>query len=159
MTHNDVFLEALEIINLAQCRSVGENTCGFLEGCGRDKGLCLKRRLGNTEEHWLTFSRHATSIFDMIIGAHEHEAVNLLTPEEIRVPWIGDTDLLEHLRDDHLNVLIINGNTLEAVDLLNLSDQVILNSRGSENVEHFVRIGTTFSEVLTTMDQITDLNG
>src|SRR5271154_6034167 len=48
--HDDVFLQAAEIINLSGNGGFGKNTRGFLEAGGRDEGVCGKRRLGDTKE-------------------------------------------------------------------------------------------------------------
>ena len=62
-------------------------------------------------------------------GAGKHEAVACLL----------DADLLHHLANDYLDVLIVDINTLETVNLLNLGDDVVLNSLLTQNLEDIVR--------------------
>ena len=152
MTHNDVFLEALKHVDLAQCRGVGKHTCGFLEGCSGDEGLCFKRRLGNTEENGFAFSRHTTCFFYVVISRHEHKAIHLLAPKEVRVTWVGDANLLEHLRDDDFDMLVVNFYTLETVDFLDLLNEIVLDAGRPKNFENFMRIGTAFSQILALMN-------
>ena len=48
--------------------------------------------------------------------------IDLLAREKGSVPRVFDLDLLEHLTDDHLNVLVIDANPLQPVNLLDLVD-------------------------------------
>ena len=51
-------------------------------------------------------------------------AVDLLAGEEGRLARVLDLDLLQHLADDHLDVLVVDAHALQPVDLLDLVDQV-----------------------------------
>ncbi len=49
VTHDDVFLEAAEVIDSAQGRCFGEDTGGVLERCGGDEGVGFQRGLDDAE--------------------------------------------------------------------------------------------------------------
>ena len=65
-----------------------------------------------------------------------------------------NTNLLEHLANDYLDVLIVDINTLETVNLLNLGDDVVLNSLLTENLEDIGRINGAFGKGLTLFNHI-----
>ena len=52
VTHDDVFLEAAEVIDAAQGRGFGEDTGGVLERCGGDERVGFQRGFGDAKEDW-----------------------------------------------------------------------------------------------------------
>ena len=52
------------------------------------------------------------------------EPVDLLAGQQFGVAAIGDLDLLQHLPDDHLDVLVVDRHALQPIDLLDLVHQV-----------------------------------
>ena len=60
-------------------------------------------------------------------GVHflELDLIHLLTLDEGRIARIDDLDLLQHLANDHLDVLVVDGHALQPVDVLDLVDQVV----------------------------------
>ena len=55
----------------------------------------------------------------------EIDPVHLLALEEVGVARIVDLDLLQHLPDDHLDVLVVDGHALQSVDFLDLVDEIV----------------------------------
>jgi hypothetical protein len=53
------------------------------------------------------------------------DVLDLLAPDEARITGIDHFDLAQHLPDDHLDVLVVDAHALEAVDLLDLVDDVL----------------------------------
>ena len=51
-------------------------------------------------------------------------AFDLLAAQEAGVAGVGDLDLAQHLANDHLDVLVVDLHALQAVDVLDLVDQV-----------------------------------
>ncbi len=43
---------------------------------------------------------------------------------KVRVTGLLDLDLLQHLANDHLDVLVVDAHALEAIDLLDLVDEI-----------------------------------
>ena len=60
-----------------------------------------------------------------------------------------DTDLLEHLMDYDLDMLVIDLNTLMSVHSLNLAEQVILNCAHTFDPEQIMGIHRSFSDLLS----------
>ena len=54
------------------------------------------------------------------------EAIDLLVDEEIGVAHSRDADRPQHLTSDDFDVLVVDGNGLRAVELMDLVDQVAL---------------------------------
>jgi hypothetical protein len=75
-------------------------------------------------------------------------AVDLLADQEGGVAALGDLDLLQHLADDHLDVLVVDLHALQPVDLLDLVDEIFgqrLDARASQDV---VRIGVAVDQIV-----------
>ena len=51
---------------------------------------------------------------------------NQLAGQELRVARLVNANLAEHLPNDHLDVLVVDGHRLAGVDLLHLRSQVLL---------------------------------
>ena len=68
-------------------------------------------------------------------------AVDLLADQQGGVAALGDLDLLKHLADDHLDVLVVDLHALEPVDLLDLADEIFGQRFDAQNLEDIVRIG------------------
>ena len=63
---------------------------------------------------------------DLVVRAPELVAVDELARQVVRVALLVDADLLEHLADDELDVLVVDVHALGLVDLLHLLDEVHL---------------------------------
>jgi hypothetical protein len=63
--------------------------------------------------------------------------------EEIRVADARHADAAQHLAADDFDVLVVDGDGLGAVDLLDLVDQVALQLLDTEDREDVVRIDRT----------------
>ena len=89
-----------------------------------------------------------------LVGRLEIELVDLLADQEVGVAGIDDVDLLQHLADDHLDVLVVDADALQAVDLLDLVDEIgrqLLDALDRENV---VRGGIAVDDVLALLDDV-----
>ena len=69
----------------------------------------------------------------------EHLLVDIFAMEEGRVARIGDAHFLQHLADDDLNVLIVDIDALEAIDLLHLVDEILLEFADAANIEDLLQ--------------------
>src|SRR4029078_9357801 len=54
----------------------------------------------------------------------EDVLLDLLVDEEVRVADVLDAHAAQHLTNDDLDVLVVDGDALEAVDLLDLVDEI-----------------------------------
>src|SRR3546814_1649824 len=71
----------------------------------------------------------------LVVDLLELVAVDLLADQEGRLAAVVDLDLLQHLADDHLDVLVVDLHALQAIDALDLVDQVVGQGLDAEHVE------------------------
>ena len=55
-------------------------------------------------------------------------------------PELGDLDLAQHLANDHLDVLVVDLHALQAVDVLDLADQVVRQRLDALQAQDVVRV-------------------
>src|SRR5215471_10343118 len=156
--HDDVFLEAAEIVHLAGDGSFREHASGFLEAGGGDERIGRERRLGDTQEQRSARSGTAAALDGLIVFLAEAELVNLLFEEEVGVTNVFDLDPAHHLARDGLDVLVVDVNALEAVNLLNGVDEVSLRELFAEHGEKVVKVERTVDQSFTGLDVVAFLN-
>ena len=123
-SHDDVLLEAAEGVRLAVDRGLGEHLGGLLEGRRRDERLRRERGLRDAEEERLGDAGLAAALDHALVLALEDVLLDLLVDEEVRVADVLDAHAAQHLTNDDLDVLVVDGDALQAVDLLDLVDEV-----------------------------------
>src|SRR5688572_12199478 len=79
----------------------------------------------------------------------------MLALEELGVPRLEHAHFLQHLAHDHPDVLVVDLHALEAVDLLDFVQQVLLNGARTTNLQNVVRIHRTLGEAVTGAHAIT----
>src|SRR5258708_27173903 len=154
MSHSHVLLKSTEKIDLAERRRFREHSGSILEGSRRDETIGLKRRLGNPKKHWNGFRRFTTLFGDSPIFFVEFKSVDLITPEQFGITRFGDFHFPQHLANNDLDMFIINLNALEAVHLLHLVYQMLLQILRSADIQDFMRYNGTFSELRTFLHEI-----
>src|SRR6185312_6159158 len=120
----------------------------------RDERPRLQARFGDAEQHRVTSRRLLPLVDRLGIDLVEFRAVDLLALQELRLAGVVDLDLLQHLANDHLDVLVVDGDALQPVDLLDLVDQIgreFLDTLDGENV---VRSGVALDEVIALLDDV-----
>src|SRR5712664_349170 len=110
--HDDVFLEATEIIDLAGDGRFGEDAGGLLEARGGDERIGRERGLGDTEEERTARCGAAAIGDDAIVLLAEAELVHLLLKEERGITHVLDLDPAHHLARDGLDVLVVDVHAL-----------------------------------------------
>ena len=70
------------------------------------------------------------------------------------VTRIGDLDLLQHLANDHLDVLVVDQHALEPVDLLDLVDEVLCEFLDALDRQDVVRCRVAVEDVLAPLDGV-----
>ena len=139
VAHDDVFLEPAQVVHLAQGRRFREDAGGVLERGGGDERIRLQRRLGNAEQHRQALGGLAALFQHFDVFGLEVELVHLVAPEKRGVARLGDFHLAEHLADNDFDVLVVDLDALEAVNLLDLVDQVLLEFLRPADVEQVMR--------------------
>src|ERR1700674_1731751 len=156
--HDDVFLEAAEIVHFAGDGRFGEDAGGLLESGGGDERVGRKRRLGDAQEK-RTARCGAAAIGDhAIVFLAEAELVHLLFEDEGGLADVFDFDPAHHLARDGLDVLVVDVHTLETVNLLNGVDQVGLGELLAEDGEQVVQVERAVNEGFARLDVVAFLN-
>ena len=82
------------------------------------------------------------------------DLVDLLALDQVGLAGIVDLDLLQHLANDHLDVLVVDGDALQPVDLLDLVDQIggeLLDALDRQDV---VRGGVALDDGIALLDHV-----
>ena len=77
------------------------------------------------------------------------ESVYAISLQEIRIAGIHHFRLLEHLAHNNLDVLIVDFHAIEAIDLLDLVHQILLDLTGPLDPQNIVRIDRSFGKPLS----------
>ncbi len=80
VAHDDVFLEAAQIINAGAGGGLGQHAGGVLEGSGAEETLGFERGLGDAQQDGLGLGRLAAHLFDALVLFLELKFINLLAP-------------------------------------------------------------------------------
>src|SRR6185436_595731 len=156
---DDVLLEALEGVDLAVDGGLGQHARGLLEGGGRDEAPGLQRGLGDAEQHRLGRGWALALLLVGQILLVELDLVDLLALEELRLAGVLDLDLLQHLADDDLDVLVVDGHALQPVDVLDLVDQVVGEFFDALDRQNVVRCGVAVIDEVATLNAVAVLYG
>src|SRR4030095_7598364 len=84
-SHDDVFLQSAEVIDLSADRSFSQDARRFLERRSRNEGLGRKRGLGNSQQERASRSRFSTGLLDAVVLFLESELVDLFVDEEFPI--------------------------------------------------------------------------
>ena len=138
---------------------LGEHPGGLLEGGRGEEGRRVEGGLGDPEEHRLRRGGLAALGQDLVVRLLEVEAVDELGRQLLAVARLVDPDLLEHLADDDLDVLVVDRDALAPVDPLDLPHQVALDRVLAPGVEVLLRVdravrdGIAGADLLAVLDQ------
>src|SRR5208282_3111384 len=154
VAHDDVFLEAAQRIHARPRGRLGEHTSRVLERRGTEEAVGFERRLGDAQQHRRGFGGFAAHLLDALIFLLEVQLVYLFAPKELRVTRLGNAHFAEHLAHNDFDVLVVDGDALEAIDLLYFADEVLLQFLRAANVEDFVRVNWAFGQLLAFFDEI-----
>ena len=89
-----------------------------------------------------------------LVGRFELGLVDLLAGQEVGVAGIDDIDLLQHLTDNHLDVLVVDADALQPVDLLDFVDEIggeFLDALDRQNV---VRRRVAVDDIIALLDDV-----
>ena len=89
-------------------------------------------------------------------GIHllELDPVELLALDEVRLARIRDLDLLQHLPNDDLDVLVIDGHALQPVDVLDLVDEIVGELLDALDGQDVVRCGMAVVDEVAALDAV-----
>ena len=115
----------------------------------RDERLRRETGLGDSEKQRLRRRRRFLLLLRLLVGVAEGLLVDVLALEELGLAGLEHAHLLQHLPDDHANVLVVDLHALQAVNLLHFVEQILLNRARSLDAENVVRIHRTFGETVS----------
>src|SRR3990167_1459320 len=158
-THDDVLLEAAEVVDAPVDGRLGQPLRGLLERRRRDDRLGRQRALRDAEQERIALGRLATTDDHALVLLLEDVLLDVLVDEEVRVARIRDAHAAQHLANDHLDVLVVDAHALEAVDLLDLAHQVLRGRALAEDLEDVVRVRRTIHQRLARADAVAFADG
>src|SRR6266852_2415260 len=134
LADDHVLLQATEPVDLSRDRRLGKDTGRLLEGCRRQPARRVERGLDEAEQDGLGHRRVAALRQYLRVGFLVLPLGHDFARQQVGVTGGIDADLPHHLPDDHLDVLVVDVDTLRAVHLLDLFDQVGLDRLASEDM-------------------------
>src|SRR5690554_166115 len=150
--HHHVFLQAAQVVALAGHRGFGQHAGGFLEGCRGDERLGGQRRLGDTEQHARVLGRELVFGDKALVLCQHRGQLDLITLDEAGITNLCDLHLAQHLTQNRLDVLVVDLHTLQAVDVLDLVDDVTGQGADAQQAQDVVRIARTVGDHFTLVD-------
>src|SRR5260221_7908500 len=154
VTHDHVFLEAAQVINLGTGRGLGQHAGRVLKGRGAQEAVGFERRLGDAEQHGGRFRRLAAHLVHAFVFGLELELVHLFAPEELGVARLGDANLAEHLAHDDLDVLVVDRHALQTINFLHFADQMFLQFLRPADLQDLMRVNGALGELLAFLDHV-----
>src|ERR1700732_529612 len=138
--HDDIFLQAAQVIDLSGNCRLGEDAGSLLEARGGDERIRRERSLGDAQEQRAPGCRPAAIVDDAVVLFAEAELVYLLFEEKRCVSDIFHFHPAHHLADDLFDVFVVDVHALEPVNLLNRVHEVGLRVFFAEDSENVVRV-------------------
>src|SRR6185437_9838430 len=151
---NDVLLEAFQRVDLAVDGGLGEHAGGLLERRRREEGAGLQARLGDAEQNRRPRGGLLALLLGLGVDLVELDLVDLLARDHVGLALVGDFDLLQHLTDNHLDVLVVDEHALQPVDLLDLVDQIGREFLDALDRQDVVRCRVAFDDEIALFDDI-----
>ncbi|MCB9958360.1 MAG: hypothetical protein H6843_07135 [Rhodospirillaceae bacterium] len=88
--------------------------------------LGLQAGLGDALQHRLALGRAQPSSASVFSFSASKSSRSTCSPtRKVVSPGVGDLDLLQHLANDHLDVLVVDLHALQPIDVLDLVDQIV----------------------------------
>ena len=80
--------------------------------------------------------------------------VHLFGVDHVGLAHVGDLDLLQHLTNDHLDVLVVDADALQPVDVLDLVHEIVRELLDALNRKDVVRRRVAFDDVVALLDEV-----
>src|SRR3979411_2213360 len=151
---NDVFLEAFQRVHLAVDGGFGEHAGGLLERGRREERAGLQARLGDAEQYRGSGGDLLALFLGLGVDHVELDLVDLFARDHVGVALVGDLDLLQHLTDNHLDVLVVDQHALQPVDLLDFVDQIGREFLDALDRQDVVRRRIAFDDEIALFDDV-----
>src|SRR6266567_3615402 len=140
MADDDVLLQPQQVVPRAADRRVGQHPRGLLERRRRNERLRRQARLGDPQEQRLVGRGLAALLHHAVLRVGEGLLIHVLPLQELRGPGLDDLHLLQHLADDHADMLVVDLHALQPVHLLDLVEQILLHRPWALDPQNVVRV-------------------
>ncbi len=111
-------------------------------------------RLGDAEQNRVALGGLLALDLHARVEFVELDLVHLLAGDQFGLAGVGDLDLLQHLANDHLDVLVVDRDALEPVDLLDLVDEEVRELLHALDRQDVVRRRVALDDVLALLDHV-----
>ena len=98
------------------------------------------------------------SVDHALVLVLEAESIDLLLEQEVGVADFLDLHPAQHLPDDDFDVLVVDVHALQAIDLLNFVDEVLLQLLLAEHAQNVVRVERAVHQRLAGADAVAFLH-
>ncbi len=139
-THDHVLLEPAQRIAQTPNRRLGQHPGRLLEGGRRDERIRGQGRLGDSKQDRIEARRRLAVTLQPFVLLQHPGTLGPLPLEETALARIGHLHLAQHLPDHDLDMLVIDPHTLEAVDVLDLLDEVGRQRGHPQQAQNIVRV-------------------
>src|SRR5574344_904997 len=154
MADDDVFLQAVQMVDRAGDCSVCKNTGCFLERRSRDERIRCKCSFRDSLEHRACDCRLTAFCNHTVIFFMEMPFIDLLAEDELGIAHGDDFNLAEHLAHNDTDVFVVDCNALCTVHGLNFIHEVILQCVFTKNCKYVVCINCTVAHLLTCFNMV-----
>ena len=116
--------------------------------------------LGDTKQYLFSFCRLFAFCDQSFVGLVVIQEVYHVARKEFGISVFLDADLLQHLANDNLDMLIVDFYTLQTVNSLYLADHVILNGTYTFDLQDIMRVDRTLGQLVSGFQNcsVCDLN-
>ncbi len=83
----------------------------------------------------------------------------MLAFEEFGIAGFADLDFLQHLPDDDFDMLVVDRHALQAIDLLDLVDEIIGQGLDAHDRQDVLRGRVALDQIIALLDEVAILHG
>ena len=157
-SHDDVLLEAAEIVGLPVDRRFREDLGGLLEDDAEMNDSVESDAFVMPRSSGSAIAGLAAALDDPLVLALEDVLLDLLVDQEVRVADVLDADAAQHLTNDDFDVLVVDRDALEAVNLLDLVHEIRRELLLALHAKDVVRVRRSVLQRLAGADAVARLN-
>ena len=130
-------------------RVVSWNDAAEINDSVASDALVIPSRTGSARQRLLAL------YLQLLVSLRGTRLVDLLTAQVVAFTRRGNDNLAQHLANDHLDVLVIDLHALQAVDVLDLANQVISQVLNTLQAQDVVRVRLAVSDDFTPCNLLT----
>src|SRR5476651_2702193 len=145
-THNHVFFQAAQVIALAGNGRFGQYAGGLLERGRRDERFGRQRRLGDTQQNARELGNELVVASQTLVLYQNVSQLHLVALDEGGIAGFSDFNFTQHLTQDGLDVLVVDLHALQAVNVLDLVDDVLGQRTHTQQTQDVVWIAWTVGD-------------